>query len=116
MVVDLLASSRDRVDHISLPVILDQTLKVFAVSCLRVWDIVVREPSLKLGLVPFVVRCVKSVFAEAAVESNVHVPGLLPSQLLATATSVVASATINAFAKENLILKVHYTMCQVETS
>lgn len=37
--------------------------------------------------------------------SWLHIPALLPgNQLLATATSVVASATRRVFAKENLIL------------
>jgi len=47
-------------DDIILPVLLDQVLKVFAVGGSWVWDVVVREPALKLSLVPFVVCCTAS--------------------------------------------------------
>ena len=42
---------------IVLPVLLDQVLQIFTVGCGRERNVVVRQPSLKLGLVPFVVSC-----------------------------------------------------------
>lgn len=45
------------IDHILLPVVLDQGFQIFAISCFRMRDVVVREPSLQLSLVPFVVCC-----------------------------------------------------------
>lgn len=44
-----------RRDSVILPVILDEALKILAVRRSRVGDIVVREPSLELGLMPLVV-------------------------------------------------------------
>lgn len=112
MIVDLLASSSDRVDHIGLPVVLDQVLEVLTVGCLWMWDIVVSEPSLKLSLMPLVVSCFMSVIARIFEEESGHRPDLEPgNQLLAIATSEVANTTMNAFAKENLILMVHYSRC-----
>lgn len=42
-----------------LPVVLDKILEVLAVCWCRVWDVVVRQPSLKFGFVPFVKNCRK---------------------------------------------------------
>lgn len=44
-------------DNIGFPVVLDEVLKILAVSRGGVRNIVVGEPSLKLGLVPLVVDC-----------------------------------------------------------
>lgn len=44
-------------NNVGFPVVLDEVLKVLAVSRSGVWDVVVAEPSLKLGLVPLVVDC-----------------------------------------------------------
>jgi len=41
--------------HSRLPVVLHKVLEIFAISRSRVWDIVVGEPALELGLVPLVV-------------------------------------------------------------
>lgn len=46
-----------RSDGIAVPVALDQLLEVLAVSRCGVRNIVVREPALKLRLVPFIVGC-----------------------------------------------------------
>lgn len=43
------------IDHILLPVVLDERLQILSISSLGMRDVVVREPPLKLGLVPFVV-------------------------------------------------------------
>jgi hypothetical protein len=42
-----------------LPVVLDKILEVLAVCWCRVRDVVVRQPSLKFGFVPFVINCRK---------------------------------------------------------
>lgn len=41
--------------NLVLPVIFDQVLQILTISRCRVGDVVIREPSLKFGLVPFVV-------------------------------------------------------------
>ena len=51
----LVTSRGKRVDDVGLPIILDEILKVFAIRCLGMRDVVIREPALKLGLMPFVV-------------------------------------------------------------
>ena len=40
---------------LGLPVVLDEDLEVFAVGRCRVGNVVIRQPSLKLGFMPFVV-------------------------------------------------------------
>lgn len=47
-------------DH-RLPVVLDEVLKIFTVCGSRVGNVVIREPSLKLGLMPLVVSYEGSV-------------------------------------------------------
>ena len=47
--------------NLGLPVVLDEVLKILSICGSRVWDIVVRQPSLKLGLVPFVVDYLRVV-------------------------------------------------------
>ena len=47
----------ERVNDFRLPVVLDQIFEIFTISGRWIWDIVVREPSLKLSFVPFIVRC-----------------------------------------------------------
>lgn len=42
---------------LGLPVILDRSLELGPIVWGRVWDVVVGQPSLKLGLVPFIVDC-----------------------------------------------------------
>jgi hypothetical protein len=49
------ASSRDGIYDLSLPICLDKILKIFSVCGGRIWDIVIREPALQLSLMPFVV-------------------------------------------------------------
>ena len=52
--------------NVVLPVLVDQIDQVLAISWGRVWDVVVRQPSLKLGLMPLVVSwkgCVSSLFS-----------------------------------------------------
>lgn len=46
-----------RLDDVVLPVVLDQVLQVLAVRSSWVRDVVVGQPALQLGLVPFVVCC-----------------------------------------------------------
>jgi hypothetical protein len=41
-----------------LPVLLDKTFKILAVSGSRIGNVMVRQPSLKLVLVPFVVNLI----------------------------------------------------------
>jgi len=43
--------------NLAVPIRLDQVLEIFAVCGGRIGDVVVREPTLKLRLVPFVVYC-----------------------------------------------------------
>lgn len=45
-------------DSVVLPVLLEQVLEVLAVGGSRVRDVVVRQPALKLCLVPLVVCCI----------------------------------------------------------
>lgn len=40
-----------------MPVGLDQVFEILAVSGGGVWDVVVGEPALELGFVPFVIGC-----------------------------------------------------------
>ena len=47
--------------NVIFPVVLDEVLKIFAIRRCRIRDVVVREPSLELSLVPFVVCCTGSV-------------------------------------------------------
>ena len=47
--------------NVVLPVVLDEVLKVFTIRRRRIRDVVIREPSLQLSLVPFVVCCTGSV-------------------------------------------------------
>lgn len=42
---------------VGIPVLLDDLLEILAVSGGGVWDVVVRQPSLQLRLVPLVVGC-----------------------------------------------------------
>jgi hypothetical protein len=44
-----------RGDSIAVPVLLDQVLEILAVGRGRVWDVVVRQPTLELSLMPLVV-------------------------------------------------------------
>lgn len=47
-------------DSVVLPVVLDKVLEVLAVRGCWVWNVVIRQPSLELGLVPLVVCCTAS--------------------------------------------------------
>lgn len=44
-----------RLRHVAIPVVLNKVLQVLAVGGCWVWDVVVGQPSLELGLVPLVV-------------------------------------------------------------
>jgi hypothetical protein len=72
----LVASSGQRIDNLSLPVVLDQVLEIFAISWSRVRDVVIREPTLKLSLVPFVVCCRRSIGA-LVFRAAIDLPALL---------------------------------------
>lgn len=43
--------------HLVLPVVLDKVYKILTVGCSGEGDIVIREPSFELSLVPLVVSC-----------------------------------------------------------
>lgn len=42
-------------DHVVVPVLLHKVLKILAVRSSWVWNVVIREPTLELSLVPFVI-------------------------------------------------------------
>ncbi len=46
-----------RSDRILIPVLLDQILEILSIGGCGVRDIMIREPSLELGLMPLVVSC-----------------------------------------------------------
>ena len=49
-----------RLRDVVLPVVLNKVLEVFAVSRCWIRNVMIREPSLKLGFVPLVVCCTAS--------------------------------------------------------
>ena len=51
----LVASGAERIDNTALPVVLHQVFEVFTVCWCWVRDIMIREPTLELSFVPFVV-------------------------------------------------------------
>jgi len=53
-----------RLGDLGLPVVLDKILEVLAVCWCRVWNIVIRQPSLKLSFVPFVIDCGEDMSAK----------------------------------------------------
>lgn len=55
MVAGLVASSSEWIHHILLPVILHEVFEILTISRSGIWNIVVREPSLKLRFMPLVV-------------------------------------------------------------
>lgn len=55
VVVDLLAGLLERCDNVGLPIVLDQSFKIFSISGRGVWNFMVGQPSFELSLVPFVV-------------------------------------------------------------
>jgi hypothetical protein len=55
MITSGVASCRDRIYDLGLPICLDKILKIFSVCRGRIGDIVIREPALQLSLMPFVV-------------------------------------------------------------
>ncbi len=57
-----LGGALERSLDLGLPVALDEILEILAIGWSRVWDVVIREPTLKFGFVPFVVGCYKSVY------------------------------------------------------
>ena len=57
VLVGLVTSCSNRVNNLSLPIFFDEVFEVFSVCGSRVGDIVVGEPTLKFGLMPFVVGC-----------------------------------------------------------
>lgn len=100
MVGGLVARSGQRIDNLSLPVVLDQNLKILAISRAWVGDVVVGEPAFELSLMPLVVSC---CWSQSCFIRNLRdfLP-VLPNQELAVA--VVAKAVMRRLV--NLILKI----------
>lgn len=57
MIAGLVASRGNWSGHLRFPVLFDEILEVFPIGGTGIGDVVVGEPTLELGLVPFVVRC-----------------------------------------------------------
>lgn len=57
VIASCVAGGGQWVDDFRLPVGLDESLEVLAISRSWIWDIVVREPALELSLMPLVVCC-----------------------------------------------------------
>ena len=57
VLVGLVTSCSNRLNNLGLPIFFDEVFEVFPVCRSRVGDIVVGEPTLKFGLMPFVVGC-----------------------------------------------------------
>ncbi|KAG9859269.1 hypothetical protein KCU68_g188, partial [Aureobasidium melanogenum] len=92
--------------NLVVPVVLDQINEVLAVGRGRVGNIVVREPSLQLGLMPLVVSCncvekLQQALLILSTTNILHLPALL-NQVLA-ATDCAPRASTAAVAKLNLI-------------
>lgn len=76
----LVASCRYRLNHFGLPVLLDEVFQVFPISGAGIRYIVVGEPTLELGLVPFVVRWnFKSASVEIMMKHWLHTGFAKPS-------------------------------------
>ncbi|KAG9938486.1 hypothetical protein KCV05_g189, partial [Aureobasidium melanogenum] len=84
--------------NLVVPVVLDQINEVLAVGRGRVGNIVVREPSLQLGLMPLVLQQALLILSTTNI---LHLPALL-NQVLA-ATDCAPRASTAAVAKLNLI-------------
>ena len=96
-----------RVDDFLVPVVLDQVLKILPVSWSGVWDVVIREPTLKFTFMPFVVD-----YLAVSLISNLspgilgvvqYIPALL-NQVLATDVSAASAKTSTD--RENFMMDV----------
>ena len=79
----LVASCGSWVDDLGLPVVLHKILEIFAISWSWIWDVMVRQPALKLGLMPLIVGYL-SVSFESSCQRSGNLPALL-NQVLAVA-------------------------------